>query len=110
MIKFLDRFSKHYGENRVLGETFCRAVIGMTFPTSVSNYPMLRVAALATNMIPNKQDDGVARVLTKTDLTVITNKDNTLKTNAAEGKGSRSAVSSRRANQDGLVQKQRRKQ
>lgn len=68
MIKYLDEFSKAFGENRRLGEEFLRAVTDAAFPSLTTRYPHVRTALLATNLVSPKVVDGVARLLAKADV------------------------------------------
>ena len=69
MVRFLDSFSKVFGANKMLGEEYFSAVVDVQLGTSpVEACPHLRTALLATNFVSPKVVDGVARLLTKTDV------------------------------------------
>ena len=68
MMIFLDKFSKEYGQNVKLGQEYFSAVTHLVFPAKSKVYPHIRTALLATNLISEKIVDGVARLLTKSDV------------------------------------------
>ena len=81
---YLDSFSKKFGENRKIGETFWNAVVDLAFPTQTSRMPMLRTAFIATNLVSPKVVDGVSRLIVKTDVQALTQSKRLLQVSAAE--------------------------
>ena len=68
----LDTFSKKHGENRRLGEEFLAAVVSsFKYPDPSINLPRVVDMLLTTNMVAPKVVDGVARCITKTDVTAL---------------------------------------
>ncbi len=86
IVRFLEGFAKEYGGSKKLGETFLSAVASAKFPTESSKFPFLRGAMLATNLISPKAKvvDGVAKLLSKSDVTTIASKPMLVKATAAE--------------------------
>ena len=86
MVRYLDAFAKEFGANKVLGETFLSSVVSAKFASTRSKFPFMRVACLATQLIcPSaKIIDNVARLLTKSDVAVLTRKDKLQQVQAAE--------------------------
>ena len=81
---YLDSFSKSFGANKVLGESFWRQVVEMNFSISTTKLPMLRTAFICTNLTSPKVVDGVARLLAKIDLLALCRKDRLLDLQAAD--------------------------
>lgn len=73
---YLDTFAREFCGNVIIGETFFKALVGMKFPTSASKFPFMRTSILAANLTcpPEKMVDGIARLITQTDLQMLTNK------------------------------------
>ena len=67
VIRKLDDFAKKYAANRRMGEEFVSAVVDVKFSTTRA-FPLLRSAMIATNLTASKVVDGVARLLTKSDV------------------------------------------
>ena len=68
----LDTFSKKHGENRRLGEEFLGAVVSsFKYPDPSINLPRVVDMLLTTNMVAPKVVDGVARCITKSDVTAL---------------------------------------
>ena len=66
----LDTFSKKHGENRRLGEEFLAAVVSsFKYPDPSIVLPRIVDMLLTTNMVAPKVVDGVARCITKSDVT-----------------------------------------
>ena len=86
IVKFLDAWAKTYGSNNKLGEVFLEAVVYAQFPSSDSKFPLVRVALLAANLVCHKSKvvEGIARLLTKTDVAMLCRKDKTGAVIAAE--------------------------
>ena len=68
----LDTFSKKHSENRRLGEEFLAAVVSsFKYPDPSINLPRIVDMLLTTNMVAPKVVDGVARRITKSDVTAL---------------------------------------
>ena len=68
----LDTFSKKHGENRRLGEEFLAAVVSsFKYPDPSLVLPRVVDMLLTTNMVAPKVVDGVARCITKSDVTSL---------------------------------------
>ena len=68
----LDTFSKKHGENRRLGEEFLAAVVSsFKYPDPSIVLPRVVDMLLTTNMVAPKVVDGVARCITKSDVTSL---------------------------------------
>ena len=64
---FMDRFAKSFGENKILGQEFVEAVVSLNLSkTNSCNY--VRTALVITNLISEKVVDGVAKLLTPSDV------------------------------------------
>ena len=83
MVKYLDEFSKRYGENKRLGEDFIKGVTETVFSAS-RRVPHLRTAFLAANLVSPKVVDGVAKLLVKSDIEKLKSKDLASKVDASE--------------------------
>ena len=68
LLHALDAFAKRHGENRRLGEEFLVTVVNLKF-MGAAQFPRVIDAVITTNLVSEKVVDGVARTLTKTDLT-----------------------------------------
>ena len=86
IVMFLDGWSKAYGKNKILGEGFWDAVVNARFQSGVTQFPFLRAALVATNLVsPQKKiSDGVARLVTKTDVSALTSTAKLLHITSAE--------------------------
>ena len=73
-IKFLDNVAKAFGANVNLGETFWQTITSLTFPSKTSKLPLLRVAIALANLTSDKREDGIAKLLAKSDLVKLTSK------------------------------------
>ena len=82
----LDSFAKSFGTNKVLGKTFFESLVAMQFNTASTKFLHLRTALVACNLISPKQKviDGLARLVTKTDMLTISRKDKLLQAIAGE--------------------------
>ncbi len=68
----LDGFAKKHGENRRLGEEFLQAVVnGFKYADPSIQLPRIVDMLLTTNMVSQRLVDGVARCLTKTDVSSL---------------------------------------
>ena len=97
--RFLDNWAKEYGTNKVLGKSYLEAVVQMKFPVYTSRFPFMRAACIATNLVSPKRKivDGTAKLLTKSDLSVLVKSDKRLQVTAAEHMMSEAWVSVHRA-------------
>ena len=84
LVKFLDAWGKTYGSNKKLGEVFFDAVVHAQFPSSNSRFPLVRVALLAANLVSPKIVEGIARLLTKSDVSMLCRKERAGAVMAAE--------------------------
>jgi hypothetical protein len=85
MIRYLDSFAKTYGQNKMLGEEFWKAVAETVLhPSVLQPCPHLRTALLATNLVSPKVIDGIARLLVKTDVVNLARKDYKPRVESAE--------------------------
>ena len=64
---FLDRFAKAFGENKVLGEEFVKAVAGMSV-SKTDKIQFFKTALVATNLVSTKVVDGISKLITKSDV------------------------------------------
>ena len=63
---------KSYGENCLLGSEFTTALVDIVLDKS-NLYPMVRVGLAITNLCHDKKIDGVAKLITKTDISGLKN-------------------------------------
>ena len=86
VIRYLDLFSKEFGVKKILGELFFKAIVEMKFSSKASQYPLIRGALIATNLIApaNKVVEGKARLIVKSDATTLTQKQRQLEIDAVE--------------------------
>ncbi|CAK0864960.1 unnamed protein product [Prorocentrum cordatum] len=80
VLHFLDRFSKTFGENNILGEEFITAVATAEL-NKCDAAPFFRAAPVATNLASLKVVDGVAKLIYKSDADKSKGKDEILKLN-----------------------------
>lgn len=64
----LDTFAKQHGENRRLGQEFISAVLAIKHPVKQTPLPRTVDMLLACNLVSPKIVDGIAKCLTKTDV------------------------------------------
>ena len=69
LLKFLHDFSLKYGASKRLGEEFMSTVAGLRFSGQERSHAFARAAMIATNLTATKVVDGVARLLSKSDIT-----------------------------------------
>ena len=74
------------GANRKFGEVYWNMVVAMAFQSSTSKLPLLKSALVACQLISPKLkvQDGIARLLTKTDLATFLRKYKALSVRACE--------------------------
>ena len=75
VIHYLADFSKTLRSNLLLGEEYMKAVSFCTFAEADTLFPMLRAGLLAAQLTSAKEVDGVARMLTKSDVEKLKSKD-----------------------------------
>ena len=75
MVKFMDRFGKMYGTNKKLGQDFITSVVDVHFG-DLDPCVYLRVACILSNLASDKQSDGVAKLLTCSDVEKLKSKAN----------------------------------
>ena len=75
IVKYLDEFSKAFGENRRLGEEFIKSITELQFQSLSKLYPHVRTGLIATNLVSPKVIDGFARLLVKADVDRLKSKD-----------------------------------
>lgn len=64
---FLDRFSKIYGENKLLGEEFIKSVVSLSV-SKVDKLQFFKAALVATNTSSDKIVDGISKLIVKSDV------------------------------------------
>jgi hypothetical protein len=74
LVDFLEDVAKGFQCSVTLGETFWRAVAEMSFQTKESKLPLVRVALILTNLTSPKIEDGLARLLVKSDVAKLVSK------------------------------------
>ena len=67
MIEFIAYMSKQYGDNPFLGEEFMNTVVDSQW-SKTTLHPFVKVALTVTNCTATKLVDGVAKLITKTDI------------------------------------------
>jgi hypothetical protein len=73
-IHFMDAVAKQFHASNVLGETFWKAVTAATFHDKTKMFPLLRVALMLVNLTSDKVEDGIAKLLSKSDVSKLTQK------------------------------------
>jgi len=66
-----------------LGETFIQAIVDLQFKTS-AKLPLLRASLVAANLVAPKVVDGIARLVTPTDVATLKSKEKLILCTAAE--------------------------
>ena len=74
MIEFIDNVAKQFGCNATMGESYWKALTYTEFSNKVSKFPLVRLSFLLANVSSDKIEDGVARLLSKSDLTKVASK------------------------------------
>ena len=74
LIHFLDDIAKQFHCNVNLGETFWYTISQTMFYDQTKQFPLLRVAFALTNLTSDKVEDGISRLLVKTDFTRLATK------------------------------------
>ena len=70
----MDNVAKQFGCNLNLGKTFWATLSNIVFTDKMSKYPLMRVALALGNLTSNKVEDGVARLLERSDIKKVTSK------------------------------------
>jgi hypothetical protein len=73
LIKYLDAFSKAFGENLKLGREFIETCTETSFHSNEKLFVHVRTGLLAANLISPKVVDGIARLLVKSDVEKLKN-------------------------------------
>jgi hypothetical protein len=76
MITFMDNVTKQFNANVNMGETFWHALTYSSFASKVCKMPLLRSALALANLTGAKTEDGIAKLLTKSDISKVTHKNN----------------------------------
>ena len=71
LISFMSWMVKSYGENSFLGSEFTTSLVDIVIDKS-NLYTMVRVGLVITNLCHEKKVDGVAKLITKTDIKGLT--------------------------------------
>ena len=72
LISFMSWMVKSYGESSFLGSEFTTSLVDMVFDKS-NLYTMVRLGLVITNLCHDKKVDGVAKLITKTDIKGLNN-------------------------------------
>ena len=70
MVDFLSHMSKQFGDNPTLGEEFMHAVVETQW-SKTTMHPLTKVALTVANCTSMKLIDGVAKLITKTDILAL---------------------------------------
>ena len=68
LVQFLVHLERAFNSSLMLGEEFMTAVVGTHFGSTHTTFAVCRSMLIAANLSSSKQQDGVARLLVKTDL------------------------------------------
>ena len=74
VIQFVDNVAKQFAANVPMGETFWRALLGVEFADKQCKYPLLRTALMLANLTGKKTEDGTARSLGKSNISMVASK------------------------------------
>ena len=74
----------HFGCSNVLGESFWTAVTKTVFADRTSMFPLLRVALCLCNLSASQVQDGIAKLLVKSDVARLASKAKDAKAKACE--------------------------
>ena len=83
-IKFMHDVACHFGCSNVLGESFWTAVTKTVFADRTSMFPLLRVALCLCNLSASQVQDGIAKLLFKSDVARLAAKAQSAKAKACE--------------------------
>ena len=84
MIEFIESVGKGFQCNVTLGETFWKALTYTEFFDKTSQFPLVRSSVLLANLTTDKIEDGVARLLHKSDVVKVASKSMAKEVNQAE--------------------------
>mgnify|MGYP000520946282 FL=1 len=70
----MDNVAKQFQVNVILGESMWVAVTNAKFQVKVNKFPLCRVALMLANLTSPKQEDGIAKLITKSDITRVCSK------------------------------------
>ena len=73
-IHFLDSVSKQFQCHATLGETFWNTIANAVFASKTTKHPRLRNALILTNLTSPRLEDGIAKLITKSDVTSLSSK------------------------------------
>ena len=83
-IKFMHDVACHFGCSNVLGESFWTAVTKTVFADRTSMFPLLRVALCLCNLSAEQVQDGIGKLLMKSDVAKLASKACSAKAKACE--------------------------
>ena len=83
-IRLMDDVCKSFGCYVVLGETFWSLLVSTQFCSKSYKYPLIRVAMALVNLSSPKLEDGISRLLVKTDFAKVSSKKMKDRTEAAD--------------------------
>ena len=83
-IKFMHDVACHFGCSNVLGESFWTAVTKTVFADRTSMFPLLRVALCLCNLSASQVQDGIGKLLVKSDVAKLASKAKDAKAKACE--------------------------
>ena len=84
LVDILDGVAKQFACNAVLGETFWTAIVEAKFQTKETELPLLRCALVLANLTSSRFEDGIAKLLVKSDISKLVTKNMLEKSMAAE--------------------------
>ena len=73
-VRFMNDVATQFQCNVMLGETFWTALTQTKFHSKTSKFPFLRVAIGLANLTSPKKEDGIAKLLTKSDIAKLSGK------------------------------------
>jgi hypothetical protein len=74
LVAFMDGFAKQFKAHVNLGEQYWHCMAYTEFPEKTEKFPLIRVAYGLANLVSPKVEDGIARLLGKSDWTKISSK------------------------------------
>jgi hypothetical protein len=84
IIQFVDAVANQFQANVALGEAFWTALATTQFADKQSKYPLVRAAMMLANMTSDKIEDGIARLLLKSDVKLVAGKNKMTAANESE--------------------------
>ena len=73
-VRFMNDVAIQFQRNVILGETFWTTLTNTPFSDKTSKFPFLRVALGLANLTSEKKEDGIAKLITKTDIVKLSSK------------------------------------